>query len=85
MIAGSADDDKAGEKEDTVSNMIVCAVTIHPGQKRDTNEQQAYPAPQRLDLPQWPPPHIPVLNFIDLLCRLFWKINIFPLQIPENH
>lgn len=47
MIAGSADDDKAGEREDTVSNMIVCAVTIHPGQRRDTNVQQAYPAPQR--------------------------------------
>ena len=31
MIAGNADEDKAGEREDTVSHLTIeCAVTIHP-------------------------------------------------------
>ena len=47
MLASSADEDKAGDREDTMNYFTIeCAVIIHPDQGRDTNTQQAYPIPQ---------------------------------------
>ena len=47
MIAGNADEDKAGDREDKVSYLTIeCTVTIHPEQGRDTNHLQVNPVPQ---------------------------------------